>query len=87
MEQQSLKLVVFPASLFQVEVGKNLSVRLSPEQFAELSEQVFEYWRINIDKVAEVSSAKDVAEHLEWLKQGAKSELDLLLESWEKESK
>jgi hypothetical protein len=54
---------------FQISAG-NAIVKISNKQFAELSEQIFEYWRISLEQVAEQSSAEDVVAHFNKLKEG-----------------
>ena len=52
---------------FEIEVG-NAIVKISKKQFAELSEQIFEYWRINVKDIPKISPVRDFNGHLEWLK-------------------
>jgi hypothetical protein len=67
MTKNELKLSDAFGNYFQITAG-NATVKITKKQFAELSEQVFEYWRITIDQVAEQSTATDAVAHFKNLK-------------------
>lgn len=64
--QQDLTLDNFLSNHFSIVAG-NASVKISPKQFAQLSEQVFAYWRITKEQVFDISTATDGQAHFEKL--------------------
>lgn len=51
---------------FEIEVG-NTTIKITGKQFAELTEQVFEYWRLTKEQAFAASTVADPAAHFNGL--------------------
>ena len=64
--KQDLTIDNFLSDHFQIVAG-NAVVKISPKQFAQLSEQVFVYWRVTKEQIFDISTATDGQAHFEKL--------------------
>ena len=60
--KQDLTIDNFLSDHFQIVAG-NAVVKISPKQFAQLSEQVFAYWRVTKEQIFDISTADDGQAH------------------------
>lgn len=68
MNNNKLSLHIGMGNHFHIEI-ENATIKITKKQFAELSEQIFQYWRITPEQVAEQSTATDALQHLHNLKE------------------
>lgn len=64
--KENLELVNMMGDHLRISVG-NVSLNITPKQFAQLSEQVFEYWRVSKEQVFKLSTADDGQAHFDRL--------------------
>jgi hypothetical protein len=64
--KENLELVNMMGDHLRINVG-NVSLNITPKQFAQLSEQVFQYWRVEKEQIFKLSTATDGQAHFDRL--------------------
>lgn len=64
--KENLELVNMMGDHLRINVG-NVTLNITPKQFAQLSEQVFDYWRVTKEQIFDISTADDGQAHFDKL--------------------